>query len=92
VQARFQLEQLPESEQQLMEAIGRKRGCLRSGGRIEMDKVSKILLTEFRAGTIGRISLETPAMMEQELVELVITRELREAKKKARKEKWKKSS
>ena len=92
VQARFQLEQLPETEQQLMEAIGRKRGCLRSGGRIEMDKVSKILLTELRAGTIGRISLETPAMMEQELVELVITRELREAKKKARKEKWKKSS
>ena len=92
LQVRFQLEQLPESEQQLMEAIGRKRGCLRSGGRIEMDKVSKILLTEFRAGTIGRISLETPAMMEQELVELVITRELREAKKKARKEKWKKSS
>jgi ribosome biogenesis GTPase A len=92
LQTRFQLEQHPESEQQLMEAIGKKRGCLRSGGRIEMDKVSKILLTELRAGTIGRISLETPAMMEQELTELVIIREQKEAKKKARKQKWKGSN
>ncbi len=92
LQARFQLEQLPQSEQELMEAIGKKRGCLRSGGRIEMDKVSKILLTELRAGTIGRISLETPAMMEKELAELVIIREQKEAKKKARKEKWKGSN
>lgn len=89
---RFQLEKLPESEQQLMETIGKKRGCLRSGGRIEMDKVAKILLSELRAGSIGRISLETPAMMENELAELVVIREQKEAKKKARKEKWKGSS
>ncbi len=92
LQTRFQLEQLPEAEQQLMEAIGKKRGCLRSGGHIEMDKVAKILLSELRAGTIGRISLETPAMMESELAELVIIREQKEAKKKARKQKWKGSA
>jgi len=92
LKTRFQLEQLPQSEQELMEAIGKKRGCLRSGGRIEMDKVAKILLTELRAGTIGRVSLETPAMMEKELAELVIIREQKEAKKKARKEKWKGSN
>ncbi len=89
VLARYQLEQLPKSEMELMEIIGKKRGCLRSGGRIEMDKVSKILLAELRAGTIGRISLETPAMMEKELAELVIIRDEKEAKKKARKQKWK---
>ncbi|MGZ5029107.1 MAG: ribosome biogenesis GTPase YlqF, partial [Methylobacter sp.] len=61
-------------------------------GHIEMDKVSKILLSELRAGTIGRISLETPAMMEKELDELVIIREQRDAKKKARKQKWKGSN
>jgi ribosome biogenesis GTPase A len=92
VLARYQLEQLPKSEMELMEIIGKKRGCLRSGGRIEMDKVSKILLSELRAGTIGRISLETPAMMEVELAELVIIREQKEAKKKARKQKWKGSN
>jgi ribosome biogenesis GTPase A len=89
LQARFQLDKLPENDQQLMEAIGKKRGCLRSGGHIEIDKVAKILLSELRAGTIGRISLETPAMMENELAELVIIRQQKEAKKKARKEKWK---
>jgi len=48
-----------------------------------------VQLTELRAGTIGRISLETPVMMEQELVELAGIREEKAAKKKARKQKWK---
>ena len=84
LKTRFQMERLPDTEQQLMEAIGKNRGCLRSGGRVDMDKVSKILLAELRAGMIGRISLETPAMMEQELVELVAIREQKAAKKIAR--------
>jgi len=92
LKARFQLEPLPQTEHELMQAIGKNRGCLRSGGRVEMDKVSKILLAELRAGTIGRVSLETPAMMEQELVELAVIREEKAAKKKARKQKWKGSN
>ena len=89
LKTRFQLEQLPETEQQLIDAIGKNRGCLRSGGRVDLDRVSKILLAELRAGMIGRISLETPAMMEQELVELAVIREEKETKKKARKQKSK---
>ncbi len=89
LKTRFQLEPLPQTEHELMQAIGKNRGCLRSGGRVELDKVAKILLAELRAGTIGRISLETPAMMEQELVELTVIREEKAAKKKARKQKWK---
>ena len=92
LKTRFQLEQLPETEQQLMDAIGKNRGCLRSGGRVDLDRVSKILLAELRAGMIGRISLETPAMMEQELIELAVIREEKEAKKKARKLKSKGSN
>jgi ribosome biogenesis GTPase A len=92
LKTRFQLEQLPETEQQLMEAIGKSRGCLRGGGRVDMDRVSKILLAELRAGMIGRISLETPAMMEQELVELTVIREQKAAKKAARKQKSKGSN
>jgi ribosome biogenesis GTPase A len=92
LKTRFQLEQVPETEQQLMDAIGKNRGCLRSGGRVDMDKVSKILLAELRSGMIGRISLETPAMMEQELVELAVIREEKAAKKKARKQKSKGSN
>jgi ribosome biogenesis GTPase A len=87
--SRFNLPQPPETEQQLMDMIGKARGCLRAGGHIDMDKVAKILLNEFRSGAIGRITLETPDMMEHELVELVGLREEKEAKKKARKKNWK---
>ncbi len=85
VKARFQLETLPEKEEELVKIIGTQRGCLRSGGHVEMDKAAKILLAEYRAGTIGRITLETPAMMEQELVELELIRAEKAAKKLARK-------
>ncbi len=46
----------------VLEAIGRQRGCMRKGkgGEIDREKAAKILLTEFRNGTLGRISLETP--------------------------------
>ena len=48
-----------------------------------MDKVSKILVAELRAGTIGRISLETPAMIERELVELAVVRERERSEEKS---------
>ncbi|MFP5527820.1 ribosome biogenesis GTPase YlqF [Peptococcus simiae] len=42
----------------LMQAIGRRRGALISGGRVDDRKTSVLLLKEFRNGAIGRISLE----------------------------------
>jgi ribosome biogenesis GTPase A len=46
----------------VLEAIATKRGCLRKGkgGELDREKAAKILLTEFRNGTLGRISLEAP--------------------------------
>jgi ribosome biogenesis GTPase A len=46
----------------VVEAIARKRGCFlkNNSGELDMDKAAMILLTEFRAGKLGRISLETP--------------------------------
>ncbi|XEC97085.1 ribosome biogenesis GTPase YlqF [Paenibacillus tarimensis] len=44
----------------VMEDIGRKRGCLVSGGRIDLEKASGIILRELRAGRLGRITLEEP--------------------------------
>ncbi len=92
VKERYQLEELPVSEQALLEAIGKSRGCLKSGGRVDVDRVSKILLAELRAGMIGRLTLETPAMMEEELIELAIIRAEKAAKKEAKKLKSKKGS
>ncbi len=61
---RYKLSELPVGAMELLEAIGRKRGCLRPGGVMDLHKVSEILLNEFRAGKLGGISLETPAIFE----------------------------
>lgn len=45
----------------LIEAIARRRGAQTKGGGINFEKASIILLTDFRTGKLGRISLETPA-------------------------------
>ena len=92
LKARFQLNELPADEQAFMEVIGKNRGCLKAGGKIDLDKIAKILLTELRSGSLGKISLETPAIMENELAELVLLREQIALKKKARKDKWKNST
>jgi len=46
----------------VVEAVARKRGCLLKGrgGEPDLEKAAMILLTEYRAGKLGRISLETP--------------------------------
>lgn len=84
---RYQLDELPIDEMSLLAMIGMKRGCLRAGGIVDLDRAAKILLTEFRDATIGLISLETPAMVEKELVEMLAIREEKAAKKAARKQK-----
>ena len=42
----------------ILEMIGRKRGCLVSGGNVDTMKKKKIFLDELKAGKIGKISLE----------------------------------
>ena len=39
--------------------IGKKRGAIMSGGNIDEEKTARIILDEFRSGTIGKITLET---------------------------------
>ncbi len=42
----------------LMEIIGQKRGAIVSGGKVDLEKVSRIILDDFRTGKFGKISLE----------------------------------
>jgi ribosome biogenesis GTPase A len=58
---RFKLAALPGDAEALIAEIGRRRGCLRSGGGIDLHKASEILVHEFRSGGLGRISLEFPS-------------------------------
>ncbi|SKA52308.1 ribosome biogenesis GTPase YlqF [Enterovibrio nigricans] len=67
---RYNIEELPETEIELMEAIGEKRGCLRAGGRIDIHKASEILINDLRNGTLGLVTLEHPDMIDKELVEV----------------------
>jgi ribosome biogenesis GTPase A len=47
----------------VLEGVAKKRGCLIKGrgGEPDLEKAAAILLTDYRNGTLGRISLETPA-------------------------------
>ncbi len=44
----------------MLEAIARRRGAVATAGRLNLQKAAEILLHDFRAGSLGRISLETP--------------------------------
>lgn len=88
LQQRYELNELPASEIELLELIGRQRGCLGGGGHVDFDKVAKLLLHDWRSAALGRISLETPEQAEQEKARVAeqIVREKaeKEAKKAAR--------
>jgi ribosome biogenesis GTPase A len=60
VQARYRLAPLPSTPHALLLEIGRHRGCIRSGGVIDMHKAADILVHDFRTGALGRISLDEP--------------------------------
>ena len=45
---------------ELVEMAGRKRGYLISGGEVNTERMSKVLLDEFRGGKLGKFTLEIP--------------------------------
>ena len=65
----YKLPELPQREPgedevawgyRMLEAAGRKRGFLVSGGQVDTERMAKILLDEFRGGKLGRFTLELP--------------------------------
>ena len=55
---RYRLEGEVPSGVELLEEIGRKRGCLRAGGGVDDEKAQQIVLTDFRSGRLGRVTLD----------------------------------
>lgn len=84
LQERYGLKELAADEIGLMEQIGRARGCVLSGGRIDMDKVSRLMLTDLRQGELGPVCLETPDRFARETQQ---AEELHERKKQLREQK-----
>lgn len=62
LQSRYKLppDEPTDDAWELLQSIGRRRGMLVSGGEVDTERVSAMLFDEFRAGKIGRISLERP--------------------------------
>ena len=59
--ARYKLEKYdlrPLQGYELLELIGRKRGMLASGGEIDTERASIMVLDEFRSAKLGKITLE----------------------------------
>ena len=61
--ARYKLDEGALDAVGVVETIARKRGCVFKGrgGELDLEKAAMILLTDYRDGRLGRISLETPA-------------------------------
>lgn len=50
--------ELPGAE--LLEAVARARGCLMTGGHVDYARAADIVLTDFRSGKLGQVTLESP--------------------------------
>jgi ribosome biogenesis GTPase A len=61
VEARYKLTGVADmTDEQLLEAIGRKRGALLPGGRINLQKAAEVAIYDFRQSSLGNVTLETP--------------------------------
>lgn len=61
IKSRYKID-IPEGAQgwELLEAAGRKRGFLISGGEVNFERMSRVLLEEYRSCKLGRFTLELP--------------------------------
>ncbi|GAK10896.1 ribosome biogenesis GTPase YlqF [Geomicrobium sp. JCM 19039] len=57
---RYNIKEAPSEDVAWFEEIGKRRGCLMSGGDIDFDQTSELILREFRSEKLGRITLERP--------------------------------
>jgi ribosome biogenesis GTPase A len=53
------------SDEALLAAVGRKRGGLLPGGKVNVQKAAEVLINDLRSGAWGRITLETPEQFAQ---------------------------
>jgi ribosome biogenesis GTPase A len=60
--ARYKIQEVEgRTDEEMLDSIGRQRGAIQSGGRINTTKAADIVIHDFRTAALGRITLETPA-------------------------------
>ena len=57
---RYKLDELSDDPHILVETVGRKRGCLLPGGKVDWPRTCQLILKDLREGRFGRLSLEWP--------------------------------
>lgn len=60
LKSQYNIEDTSGEPYDIMAEIGRKRGCLQSGGRIDRSRTSRLLLKDYRSGELGAVTLEKP--------------------------------
>lgn len=66
VRDRYKIDMPADAEGwELLEACGRKRGFLISGGEVNTERMARVLMEEYRSCKLGRFTLETPEMLEE---------------------------
>jgi ribosome biogenesis GTPase A len=89
---RFKLDAVPRDEEAFLQAAAIKRGAIGAGGKFNRHKISELLVKEFRAGKLGRISLETPDLIDRELAAMDKAAAEKAADKAERKQRFKEGS
>ena len=57
---KYDIEDVNQDTQILLELIGKRRGCLLPGGEIDSTRAEALVLTDFRSGKLGRVTLDMP--------------------------------
>jgi ribosome biogenesis GTPase A len=83
---RYSLDEAPVDPVALLDAVGKKRGCLVKGGVVDYERASRIFMNDLRAGVLGRITFETPEMVAQEVAEQKVAKAKKDDRKLSRKE------
>lgn len=61
VEARYNLQDVAsQTDEDLLAAVGRKRGALQAGGKVNLQKAAELVIHDFRSAVMGRMTLETP--------------------------------
>lgn len=88
---RYQIARLPDTNDveaavTILEQIGANRGAKASGGRINLHKAAEVLIHDFRSANLGTITLESPSMVENELMQVAEAKIKQEAQDKLKQE------
>ncbi|OQY41014.1 MAG: ribosome biogenesis GTPase YlqF [Spirochaetaceae bacterium 4572_7] len=81
IKERYNIEgELSQDSYELLNLIGKKRGCLQAKGVIDLDRAVAFFLKDLRDGKLGLISLEEPEDMEERLIAAAEAKAIRDEK------------